>query len=41
MSSAPSGPSTAFLVITFAVAIGIGLIIAYFGVTGHLGAGIP
>ena len=36
----PSIPP-AFLIVVFAVAILIGALVAYFGITGHLGAGIP
>jgi len=42
--SAPSAippPSRAFLVLTFAGAIGIGVLIAYLGITGQIGAGVP
>jgi len=42
--SSPSttpAPSSAFLVVTFAVAIAIGVLIAYLGITGQIGAGIP
>jgi len=41
MSTAPTGPSRSFLVITFALAIVVGVLIAYFGITGQLGAGVP
>ena len=33
--------SRAFVVVTFAVAIVIGIAIAYFGIHGTLGGGIP
>jgi len=38
--SAP-GPSRAFLILTFAAAIGVGAAIAYLGITGQIGASIP
>lgn len=41
MSIAPTGPSRTFLVVTFAIAITVGVLIAYFGITGQLGAGVP
>jgi hypothetical protein len=41
MAAAPAGPPRSFLIITFAVAIAVGVLIAYFGITGQLGAGIP
>jgi hypothetical protein len=41
MSATAPGPSRAFLVITFAAAIAVGVLVAYFGITGQLGAGIP
>ncbi|MGD0588090.1 MAG: hypothetical protein ABSA63_04775 [Thermoplasmata archaeon] len=41
MSTPPTGPSRTFLVVTFAVAILAGVLIAYFGITGQIGAGIP
>ncbi|HLM70767.1 MAG TPA: hypothetical protein VK423_05260 [Thermoplasmata archaeon] len=43
MSTPPAstGPSTTFLVGTFAIAIAVGVLIAYFGIKGQLGAGIP
>lgn len=41
MSSAPPGASRAFLIVTFAVAIAVGVLVAYFGITGQIGAGIP
>jgi len=39
--STTSAPSSAFVVVTFAVAIAIGVLIAYLGITGQIGAGIP
>jgi hypothetical protein len=33
--------STTFLVVTFAVAIAVGALVAYFGITGALGGPIP
>jgi hypothetical protein len=33
--------SRAFLIVTFAVAIAVGALIAYLGITGAIGAGIP
>jgi hypothetical protein len=33
--------STAFVVVTFAVAIAIGALVIYLGVNGMIGAGIP
>jgi hypothetical protein len=39
--AAPSGPSRAFLIAVFAVAIAVGVLVAYFGITGQIGAGIP
>jgi hypothetical protein len=41
MSAAPTGPPRTFLVVTFALAIAVGVLVAYFGITGQLGAGIP
>ena len=41
MSTPTTGPSRAFLIITFAAAIIVGVLIAYFGITGRIGAGIP
>ena len=43
MSSPPDPPraSVTFLVLTFAGAIGVGVLIAYLGITGQIGAGIP
>jgi len=43
MSTAPPvpGPSPLFLIATFSVAIAVGVLIAYFGITGQLGAGVP
>jgi hypothetical protein len=32
---------TRFVVVTFAVAIAVGVLIAYFGLHGQIGAGIP
>lgn len=37
---APAFP-TAFVVVTFAVAIAVGAAIAYLGIKGMIGAGIP
>lgn len=34
-------PPPLFLFLTFGVAIGIGVLIAYLGMTGQIGAGIP
>jgi len=34
-------PSTTFVVLTFAVAIAVGVLVAYLGITGQIGAGIP
>jgi len=34
-------PSTTFLVLTFGVAIAVGALVAYLGITGQIGAGIP
>jgi hypothetical protein len=34
-------PSTTFLVLTFGVAIAVGVLVAYLGITGQIGAGIP
>ena len=34
-------PSTAFLVLTFGGAIAVGVLVAYLGITGQIGAGIP
>jgi len=42
--SSPSptpAPSRAFVVITFAAAIAIGALVAYLGITGQIGAGVP
>jgi len=39
-SGAPA-PSQAFLVITFVAAALVGVAIAYLGITGQIGAGIP
>jgi hypothetical protein len=33
--------STTFLVLTFGVAIAVGVLVAYLGITGQIGAGIP
>jgi len=41
MSTPSTRPPTTFLVVTFAVAILVAVLIAYFGITGQLGAGIP
>lgn len=40
-SAAAQDPSRAFVVALFVVAIVVGALIAYFGITGRLGAGIP
>jgi hypothetical protein len=42
--SAPStttSPSSAFVILTFVAAIAIGVLIAYLGITGRIGAGVP
>lgn len=39
--SPSTAPSTAFLVVTFTAAIAIGALIAYLGITGQIGAGVP
>jgi len=36
-----SGPPLLFLVVTFTVASVVAILIAYFGINGTLGAGIP
>jgi hypothetical protein len=41
MATASTAPSRTFLIVTFAVAIAVGVLIAYFGMKGQLGAGIP
>ncbi|HXQ79254.1 MAG: hypothetical protein WB788_02980 [Thermoplasmata archaeon] len=41
MTTAPTGPSRTFVVLTFAVAVAVGVLIAYFGITGQIGAGVP
>jgi hypothetical protein len=43
MPTPPSIPAFPyrFLVVTFAVSITIGALIAYFGIHGQLGAGVP
>jgi hypothetical protein len=41
MSTPSTGPSRAFLIVTFTVAILVGVLVAYFGITGQIGAGIP
>jgi len=41
MSNASTAPSRAFVIATFALAIAVGVLIAYFGIRGQLGAGIP
>lgn len=40
---APASPPLPwlFFLVTIVVAAGVGIIIAYLGLTGHLGAGIP
>jgi len=38
---ASARPPTAFLVVTFGVAIAVGALIAYLGITGQIGAPIP
>ena len=40
-SEPPTAPSRTFLVLTFAVAIAVGVAIVYLGVTGQIGASIP
>jgi hypothetical protein len=43
MSSAlsPSDPPYTFIIVIFAIAIGVGAAITYFGITGALGGPIP
>jgi len=43
MSAAVPGPkpSMLFVTVTFGVAIAVAALIAYFGITGQIGAGIP
>jgi len=41
MSTPPPAPSRAFLILTFAAAVIVAAAIAYFGITGQIGAGIP
>lgn len=43
VTNPPASPraSTAFLVVTFAVAIAVGVLVAYFGITGQIGGAIP
>lgn len=43
MSAIPLGPPVprSFLIVIFAVAIVAGTLVAYLGMTGQLGAGIP
>jgi len=33
--------SMLFVIVTFGVAIAVAILIAYFGITGQIGAGIP
>jgi hypothetical protein len=40
LATSPPVPRT-FLFVVFAVAILVGALIAYAGITGHLGSGIP
>lgn len=43
MPVSPLGPSVprAFLIVVFAIAIAVGTLVAYLGMTGVIGAGIP
>jgi len=41
MEHAPAPPSLLFLVLTFGSAIVVAVLVAYFGINGQLGAGIP
>lgn len=37
----PPAPSRTFIVLTFAAATVVGVVIAYLGITGQIGAGVP
>lgn len=37
----PPAPSRMFVVTVFAIAIAVGVLVAYFGITGHIGGPIP
>ncbi len=39
-AATPQFPTT-FVILAFAVSIAIGLVIAYLGITGRIGAGVP
>ncbi len=43
MSESPNDPTIhpAFLVAVFVIAIVVGVLVAYLGITGKIGAGIP
>jgi len=41
MNATPAPPSRLFLLVTFGSAIVVAVLIAYFGINGQLGAGIP